>query len=159
MVNIFNHMDNFIFVISTNRKIKFANKTVLKKINADLKDIVDTPVKDCLYSNGKSIDNLINSLEKDEDINFDFYLEIDTKKYFFNGDLLEGTFYKERSYFIIARDVCEKYYKREDLEALLDTININCFIKNKKGEYLYANKRKCDSHNRTKEEIDRKSVV
>ena len=153
MVNIFNHMDNFIFVISTNRKIKFANKTVLKKINADLKDIVDTPVKDCLYSNGKSIDNLINSLEKDEDINFDFYLEIDTKKYFFNGDLLEGTFYKERSYFIIARDVCEKYYKREDLEALLDTININCFIKNKKGEYLYANKRKCDSHNRTKEEI------
>ena len=39
MVNIFNHMDNFIFVISTNRKIKFANKTVLKKINVDYKNL------------------------------------------------------------------------------------------------------------------------
>ena len=153
MVNIFNHMDNFIFVISPNRKIKFANKTVLKRINIDLKDIVDTPVKDCLYSNGRSIDNLINSLEKNEDINFDFYLEIGEKKYFFNGDLLEDSFYGESSYFIIARDVCEKYYKREDLESLLDTINMNCFIKNQRGEYLYVNKKKCDSHNKTKEEI------
>lgn len=153
MVNIFNRMDNFIFIISQNRKIKFANKTVLNKINRKLKDIVDTPVKDCLYSNGKSIDNLIDSLEKNEEINFDFYLIIDEKKYFFNGDLLENSFYGEKSYFIVARDIYEKYYNREDLEVLLDSLNISCFIKNKKGEYLYANKNKCDSHNKTKEEI------
>lgn len=153
MVNIFNRMDNFIFIISQNRKIKFANKTVLNKINRKLKDIVDTPVKDCLYSNGKSIDNLIDSLEKNEEINFDFYLIIDEKKYFFNGDLLENSFYGEKSYFIVARDIYEKYYNREDLEVLLDSLNISCFIKNNKGEYLYANKNKCDSHNKTKEEI------
>ena len=153
MVDIFNHIDNFIFVISLNRKIKFVNNTVLNKVKISLKDIVDTPVKNCLYSNGKSIDNLINSLEKNEDINFDFYLEINEKRCFFNGYLLESSFYGEKSYFIIARDVCEKYYKREDLEFLLDNINMNCFIKNKKGEYLYANKRKCETHNRTKQEV------
>ncbi|WP_455542218.1 ATP-binding protein [Intestinibacter sp.] len=153
MVNIFNHIDNFIFVISPNRKIKFANKAILNKIEMNLKDIVDTPVKDCLYSNGKSIDYLINSLEKDDEINFDFYLEIDNKRYEFNADLLESNFYGERSYFIIARDACEKYYKREDLENLLDNINVACFIKNKKGEYLFANKRKCDIHNKTRKDI------
>ncbi|MDO5011626.1 MAG: ATP-binding protein [Intestinibacter bartlettii] len=153
MVNLFNHMDNFIFVISKNRKVKFANKAALNKIKINLKDLVDTPVKDCLYSNGKSIDNLIDSLVKGEEINFDFYLEINNKKYELNGDLLQSNFYGEKSYFIIARDVCEKYYKREDLEILLDNINMGCFIKSKKGEYLYTNKRKCDFHNKKKEDI------
>ena len=32
MVNVFNYMDNFIFVISLNRKIKFTNKAVMNKI-------------------------------------------------------------------------------------------------------------------------------
>ena len=76
MVNVFNYMDNFIFVISLNRKIKFTNKAVMNKIKINLKDIIDTPVKDCLYTNGKSINNLIDGLGKDEDINFDFYLQI-----------------------------------------------------------------------------------
>ena len=31
MVNVFNYMDNFIFVISLNRKIKFTNKAVMNK--------------------------------------------------------------------------------------------------------------------------------
>ena len=57
MVNVFNYMDNFIFVISLNRKIKFTNKAVMNKIKINLKDIIDTPVKDCLYTNGKSINN------------------------------------------------------------------------------------------------------
>ena len=70
MVNVFNYMDNFIFVISLNRKIKFTNKAVMNKIKINLKDIIDTPVKDCLYTNGKSINNLIDGLGKDEDINF-----------------------------------------------------------------------------------------
>lgn len=153
MVNVFNYMDNFVFVISLNRKIKFANKAVVNKIKMNLKDIIDTPVKDCLYTNGKSINNLIDGLGKDEDINFDFYLQIYDKKFEFNGDLFEGNFYGEISYFIVAKDLCEKYYKRSDLEALLDNINMSCFIKNKNGEYLYANKRKCDFHNKTKKEI------
>lgn len=50
MVNVFNYMDNFIFVISLNRKIKFTNKAVMNKIKINLKDIIDTPVKDCLYT-------------------------------------------------------------------------------------------------------------
>lgn len=153
MVNIFNYVDNFIFIISLNRKIKFVNKSLLNKIKLNLKDIIDTPVKDCLYTNGKSINNLIDSLNKGEDVNFDFYLQFNNMKIEFNGDLIEGDFYGEKSYIIIARDVCEKYYKRSDLELLLDNINMSCFIKNKKGEYLYANKRKCDFHNKTKEEI------
>lgn len=153
MVNIFNYMDNFIFVISLNRKIKFVNKAVVNKIKMNLKEIIDTPVKDCLYTNGKSINNLIDGLGRDEDINFDFYLQIYNTTYEFNGDLFEGNFYGERSYFIVARDLCEKYYKRSDLEALLDNINMSCFIKNKKGEYLYANKRKCDFHKKTKQEL------
>ena len=49
--------------------------------------------------------------------------------------------------------IYEKYYSRSDLETLLDNINLSCFIKNKKGEYLYANKRKCDFHKKTKKEI------
>lgn len=153
MVNVFNYMDNFIFVISLNRKIKFTNKAVMNKIKINLKDIIDTPVKDCLYTNGKSINNLIDGMGKDEDINFDFYLQIYNKKFEFNGDLFEGNFYEEKSYFIVARDLCEKYYSRSDLETLLDNINLSCFIKNKKGEYLYANKRKCDFHKKTKKEI------
>ena len=115
MVNVFNYMDNFIFVISLNRKIKFTNKAVMNKIKINLKDIIDTPVKDCLYTNGKSINNLIDGLGKDEDINFDFYLQIYNKKFEFNGDLFEGNFYEEKSYFIVARDLCEKYYSRSDL--------------------------------------------
>lgn len=79
MVNVFNYMDNFIFVISLNRKIKFTNKAVMNKIKINLKDIIDTPVKDCLYTNGKSINNLIDGMGKDEDINFDFYLQIYNK--------------------------------------------------------------------------------
>ncbi len=146
MVNIFNYVDNFIFVISQNRKIKFVNKAILKKIELNLKDVVDIPVKECLYSNNKSLNNLIDSLGKDETINCDFCLDINEKKYFFNGDLLEGDFYREKSYFLIARDICEKFYKREDLEELLDTLDISCFIKNKKGEYLYTNKKKQDFH-------------
>ena len=72
MVNVFNFMDFFIFVISLNSKIKFTNKAVMNKIKINLKDIIDTPVKDCLYTNGKSINNLIDGLGKDEDINFDY---------------------------------------------------------------------------------------
>lgn len=153
MLNVFNYMDNFIFVISLNRKIKFVNKAAIKKIKINLKDIIDTPVKDCLYTNGKSINNIIDGLNKDEDINFDFSLEIYNNKFEFNGDLFEGNFYGERIYFIVARDLCEKYYKRSDLEALLDNINMSCFIKNEKGEYLYVNKRKCDFHSKTKKEL------
>ena len=37
MVNVFNYMDNFIFVISLNRKIKFTNKAVMNKIKINLK--------------------------------------------------------------------------------------------------------------------------
>lgn len=36
----------------------------------NLKEIIDTPVKDCLYTNGKSINNLIEWSGRDEDINF-----------------------------------------------------------------------------------------
>ena len=54
-------------------------------------------------------------------------------------EILIDDFKGKESIFILAKDLCEKSYTREDLEKILDNMRLNCWLKNMDGEYVYVN--------------------
>lgn len=136
MDNILNITDNYIIILDKGFKIKFCNKKALLKIKYTLEDVENSKAEKIL-----DIKNLdINKLSKDSSIKLDLQLyskNIETIPV--SSEVLLDNYKGEESIFIIAKDLCEKTYKREHLEKILDNLKLNCWLKNRNGEYIFVN--------------------
>ena len=121
--------------------IKFCNKSALTKLEYTLDELIDSDIDEILYDKNEKLKKYIGKINKQEnlEITFDLCSKYGKKVSLYSEVVVES--FEGREYIIIvAKDSCERIYKREDLEKILDNLDINCWLKNIKGEYIYVNK-------------------
>lgn len=136
MNNILNLTDNYIIILDKCFNIKFCNKKALLKTKYVLEELDNVMGKKILDI--KNID--INRLSKNSSIQLDLQLySKNTEKIPVYSEVLIDDYKGEECIFIIAKDLCEKTYTREHLEKILDNMQLNCWLKNMDGEYVFVN--------------------
>ena len=128
MLNILDVLDDYIVILHKNYQIKFCNKKVLSKLRLNQNEI--NKIKIDIEKQNLNIGekNRVSLLSEDNRETLTMYSQI-----------ILDEFKGEESIFLVGRDICEKSYKREDLEKILESMPINCWLKNMNGEYVYVN--------------------
>ncbi|MGL5348203.1 MAG: ATP-binding protein [Peptostreptococcaceae bacterium] len=128
MLNILDVLEDYIVILHKNYQIKFCNKKVLSKLRLKQSEI--SKIK---------IDIEKQNLNIGERIRVSLLSEDSRETLTMYSQIVLDEFKGEESIFLVGRDICEKSYKREDLEKILENIPINCWLKNMNGEYVYVN--------------------
>lgn len=136
MENILNIVNNYIIVFNKSFKVEFCNKKLLSKMKYTLEELKNLNNK--LIIDIKDLD--INQINRDESLKIDLdFFSKDKERIPVYCEILIDDFKGKESIFIVAKDLCEKSYTREDLEKILDNMRLNCWLKNMDGEYVYVN--------------------
>ena len=141
MEKILDLVNDYIIILDSSGEIKFCNKSALTKLEYTLDELIDSDIDEILYDKNEKLKKYIGKINKQEnlEITFDLCSKYGKKVSLYSEVVVES--FEGREYIIIvAKDSCERIYKREDLEKILDNLDINCWLKNIKGEYIYVNK-------------------
>ncbi len=141
MEKILDLVNDYIIILDSSGEIKFCNKSALTKLEYTLDELIKYDIDEIFYDKNKKLKKYIEKINKQEDleITFDLCSKCGKKVSLYSEVVVES--FEDREYIIIvAKDSCERIYKREDLEKILDNLDINCWLKNIKGEYIYVNK-------------------
>ncbi|MGL6107856.1 PAS domain S-box protein [Romboutsia sp.] len=140
MENILETIDNYIIILDKKYNIKFCNKRILFKLGYQSEELKNINIKNIFFNKNKSINIDIDNITKNKKLNIS--LELLSKcreKISVYSEVIIDTFKGEESIIIVSKDICEKSYKREELEKILESILLNCWLKNMDGEYVYVN--------------------
>ncbi|MEG0051275.1 MAG: ATP-binding protein [Terrisporobacter sp.] len=140
MDNILDMVDDYILILDKHWNIKFCNKKLLTKLKYNLDDLKNNSFdKIIVWENTKLNKNIEDiSIYNNLEINIDLLSKFNKEISIYSNTKISD-FKGEECIFFIGRDICEKSYKREDLEKILDTLPFNSWLKNMNGEYVYLN--------------------
>lgn len=140
MENILDIVDSYIVVIDKKYNIQFCNKKMLLKLEYNLEDLKNFNIRKILYTENEIQDINIENIIKNNKLNMNLELCSKYKEIIpVYSEVILDKFNGEESIIIVSKDICEKFYKREDLEKILENIPFNCWLKNKNSEYVYVN--------------------
>ena len=141
MEKILDLINDYIIILDSSGEIKFCNKSVLTKLEYTLEELINIDIKEILYNENEKLKRYIekNNKKAKLELTFDLCSKYGNKISIY-GEVVLESFNDKKYIFIVAKDSCEKTYKREELEKILDNLDINCWLKNTKGEYIYVNK-------------------
>lgn len=141
MQNILDIIDEYIIVLDKNWNIQFCNRKALSKLGFNLDELKNKSIEYLIGIKFKDLKIDIKEINRQNsiEVNLDLYSKTKDKIPVYSEVILNDLDGKE-SVFIVSKDRCEKYYKREDLETILENMQLNCWLKNMNGEYIYLNK-------------------
>lgn len=140
MEKILDIVDDYIMILDKSGSIQFCNRKLLTKLGYNLAELKNISIEEILYADTENLEVEINKINKANNIKIN--LDLCTKcgeKVSVYSEIVLDNFKEEESIIIISRDVCEKSYKREDLEKILDGMPFDCWLKNTNGDYIYVN--------------------
>ena len=141
MKKVLDLVNDYIIILDPSGEIKFCNKSALKKLEYTLDELINIDIDEISYYKNKKLKEYIREVDKQENLKISFDLcSKSGKKVSLFMEVIVDSFEGREYIIIVAKDICEKIYKREDLEKILDNLDINCWLKNMKGEYVYVNK-------------------
>lgn len=136
MGSVFNQLSDYILIINNKDIITFANDKLLNKLGYNSLELLNKDIKNLTnhkfvnFKNASGEEKLVNVeiefLTKSQTI-----IKLDSK-------LIIDEFKNEKCLFVIAKDIEEYSYTKQDLETLLNNIEIATFIKDANGKYIYA---------------------
>lgn len=129
MVNILDTLDNYVVILDKHYNIKFCNRKILSKLEIKSCDIGKIKIENLEDIKVENNEKIILNLYIDSSKKFSMYSQIVLDE--FKGD--------KEVIFLIGKDICEKTYGRAELEKILESMPINCWLKNMNGEYIYVN--------------------
>ncbi|MGL5313214.1 MAG: ATP-binding protein [Peptostreptococcaceae bacterium] len=140
MQSILDIVNDYIIVLDKFWNIQFCNKKLLSKLKFNLGELKNKSIEKIINNNVQDLNIDIKKLNRQNNLKLD--LELQSK--YEEGlpvcsEIVLSDFDGEESIFIVSKDRCEKYYKREELEKILENIQLNCWLKNMNGEYVYLN--------------------
>ena len=140
MQNILDIVDDYIIVLDKNWNIQFCNKKVLSKLKFNLGELKDKSIENLIHIKADDLEIDIEAVDRQKSIEvyLDLYSKTKEKIPVYSEVILNDLDGKELI-FIVSKDRCEKYYKREELEKILENMQLNCWLKNMNGEYIYLN--------------------
>ncbi|WP_297134528.1 PAS domain S-box protein [Terrisporobacter sp.] len=139
MEKILDIIDDYIIILNLDCNIQFCNKKLLSKLGYKIEELKNINIEK-IFNDSVSLN--IDLIKNNKDKNLKMDLELGCKsgeKLLIYGEFLLDDFKGKESIFIVGKDLCEKSYIREDLENILDNIQLNCWLKNIDGEYVYVN--------------------
>ena len=148
MLSIYNKIRDYIIVLNYKGEIIFCNESFLNRLNYKQGEIFNTSISNIITNEDKkSVERL-----EDENKTLEFYSK-SNELVRINTNISIENFNNEKSIFIIGKEVYQKTYTMEMLEALLDNINVCTFIADAYGKYLYVNKPFTNILNKKREDI------
>ena len=139
MEKILDIVDDYIIILDSDCNIQFCNKKLLSKLGYKIEELKNINIEKIFNNNASLIIDLIKS-NKEKNLKVDLELGCKSgEKFLIYGEFVLDDFKGKESIFIVGKDLCEKSYKREDLEKILDNMQFNCWLKNMDGEYIYLN--------------------
>lgn len=152
MIKILNSLCCSVIAINQKKQILFINKFLLDLLGVNEKDVIGKDLFQIISTTNHSFDKLISELPQNN--KFHFYIKNKENKFCsLLGEVIEDDFEGENAYFIIEKKQYDKQYTKKDLEDLLDVMQVECCIKNTKGEYIYVNQQFADNLSCEKSEI------
>lgn len=135
MRNILNKLDEYILVLDYEGNVINCNDKILSKLKYDYNFLYNKNIRSIVKYKGDILDKLIHNKEI-----FDItFFKSDKEHIIFNCDIRESYYNNKNYIFLICKDISDKYYKKQELEKLIDESPIAMWIKDINGRYLYAN--------------------
>ena len=134
MKDIFDVLDEYILIIDKKGDVEYINKSLLDKLNYTTNDINN--INDVVSQ--EEINKILN-IDKECNLDFTFYKK-DSSTLKVTSDISIENYNEQDKILIIAKDISEKFYKKEDLEEILNQANFLAWLKDINGQYIYANK-------------------
>lgn len=151
MEKIFNKFNKYILIVDKQGNIKLCNDKLMSKLGYSEFELYNSNINKVIYNQDEIIKQILNI--KDD---IDIILNINSKSKNIIPLKCEVTMsdYKgEKALFIIGEDINKNLYNSDDLEILLDNIQMNAWIKDINGKYLYVNKSLANLAQKDKEDI------
>ena len=134
MKDIFDVLDEYILIIDKKGDVEYINKSLLDKLNYTTNDINN--INDVVSQ--EEINKILN-IDKECNLDFTFYKK-DSSTLKVTSNISIENYNEQDKVLIIAKDISEKFYKKEDLEEILNQANFLAWLKDINGQYIYANK-------------------
>ncbi|MBO3443819.1 ATP-binding protein [Clostridium sp. CCUG 7971] len=138
MNHILNEIRDYILVVNYQGEIQYCNDKLLLRLNYNKDDIYNFSINNILLTQDFNIKDLLRNKNKGK-IELKLYSK---SKNIINlsSKVILDIYNNKESIFIVAKELTDKYYTKEDLEILLDEVPFMTWIKDIKGRYIYANK-------------------
>ncbi|MGL5345752.1 MAG: ATP-binding protein [Peptostreptococcaceae bacterium] len=149
-----NSIDNYVLVLNSQQRITFCNDKLLRKLGFSEDEIYKYDILKLLKNQSYNDIKYLSSIKEEEKINIDLALKSKGNgDILFNADILIKKFEGKKSIFIIAKEITEKYYTKEDLEQILDNIPYSIWVKDKDSKYKYTNEKYAKLNKKDKQDI------
>ncbi len=151
MEKIFNKFNKYILIVDKQGNIKLCNDKLMSKLGYTQSELYNLNIDKVTYNQDEIIKQILNIKE-----DIDIIVNINSKSKNIIPLKCEVTMseYKgDQVLFIIGEDVNQSLYNIDDLEILLDNIQMNAWIKDINGKYLYVNKSLSNLAQKDKENI------
>lgn len=133
MKEVFDVLDEYILIMDKKGNLEYVNKSLLDKLNytsIDINNINKIVLQEEV--------NKILNIDKEHNIDFSFYKK-DSSILKVTSEILIENYNEQDKILIIAKDISEKFYKKEDLEEVLNKANFFAWLKDIDGRYIYIN--------------------
>ena len=136
MKSILNKLDEYILVVDYEGNIIDCNDKILSKLKYDYNFLYYKNIKSVVKCGGEILEEIINNKE-----NFDItFLKSDKEHITFSCSAIKKYYNNKNCVFLICKNISDKYYKKQELEKLMDETHITMWIKDINSRYLYVSK-------------------
>ncbi|MDK2562635.1 ATP-binding protein [Romboutsia sedimentorum] len=138
MEKIFNKFNKYILIVDKQGNIKLCNDKLISKLGYSQFELYNSNINKVIYNQDEIIKQILNIKE-----DIDIIVNINSKSKNIiplKCEVAMSEYKGEKVLFIIGEDINKSLYNIDDLEILLDSIQMNAWIKDINGKYLYVNK-------------------